>query len=107
MKKFTLLIFILLSLVGCTDNQSVRQLGGTQTKKLPPNVKLVNMTWKDSDLWILTRPMRDDEIAETYTFSENSNFGVFEGTITVVEQKVEKVKPIPTASPFVNAVIKP
>jgi hypothetical protein len=31
--------------------------------------------------------MTDDDIAETHTFQESSNFGVFEGSVTVVERK--------------------
>lgn len=31
--------------------------------------------------------MTDDDIAETHTFQESSNFGVFEGRVTVVETK--------------------
>lgn len=45
------------------------------------------ITWKDDSLWYLTRPMTDDDIAETHTFQQSSEFGVFEGTITVVESK--------------------
>ena len=38
---------------------------------------------------ILTRPMRDDEEPETHTFQQSSEFGVFEGTVTIVESVVE------------------
>ena len=47
----------------------------------------MNITWKDSDLWYLTKPMTDDDVAETYTFQEDSKMGVLEGTVTVVEHK--------------------
>lgn len=76
-----------LALPGCTDNQRARALGGTATKKLPPNMKLVNVTWKNADMWVLYRPMYPGEKAETYSFQEESNWGVLEGTVNIVETK--------------------
>lgn len=43
----------------------------------------------DDSLWYLTRPMRDDEEPETHTFQQSSEFGVFEGTVTIIESVVE------------------
>jgi len=88
MKKLYL-IFIVLSLLfllvsGCR-NMGARSFGGTTELDLPPNTKLVNITWKDDDLWYLTRPMRDDEFPEEYRFDASTNFGVFEGTVIVRE----------------------
>jgi len=97
MKKFygALLYFILLvtfttimfTFGGCTDNMKVKQYGGSAEMYLPKGQKLVVMTWKDDNLWTLTKPMTSTDIAETYTFSEESNFGVFEGTYIVHEVK--------------------
>ena len=42
---------------------------------------------EEDSLWYLTRPMRKDEEAETHTFQQSSEFGVFEGTVIVVEKK--------------------
>lgn len=65
-----------------------KNLGGNMTLELEPNQKLEEITWKDDDsLWYLTRPMRNDEKAETHIFQQSTNFGVFEGTITVIESK--------------------
>lgn len=36
-------------------------------------------------IWYLTRPMHEDETAETYEFKQDSSYGVFEGTVTIVE----------------------
>lgn len=33
--------------------------------------------------------MRDDEEPETHTFQQSSEFGVFEGTVTIIESVVE------------------
>lgn len=59
--------------------------GGTQTVNLPTKTKLVNVTWKEAGMWILTRPMRENETAETLTFSEKSSFGIMEGTVIFKE----------------------
>ncbi len=76
-----------LSLTGC-DQTMAREFGGSITLTLEPNQKLEMITWKDDDsLWYLTRPMREDEDPETHTFQQSSEFGVFEGTVTVVEVK--------------------
>lgn len=89
MKK-TLLIAALI-MCGCTDNTSASRYGGTQTINLPKGEKFVNCTWKLSDatssMWYLTRPMRTNEVAETFTFREKSAFGVLEGKVIFIETK--------------------
>lgn len=74
------------SLVAC-DQYVSRNFGGDYTYKLPKGEKLVNATWKEDSLWYLTKPMTDEDSAETYTFQADSVFGVFEGTVTVIESK--------------------
>ena len=71
----------------CTSNESVRDYGGEMTITLPVNTKLTDVEWDEDDLWYMTRPMREDEIAETHIFQEGSSFGVMEGQITFVETK--------------------
>ena len=68
-----------------TENTRAKAWGGSMTINLEQNQKLVNVTWKDADLWILTRPMRAGEQNETYYFIEKSTFGVLEGRITFIE----------------------
>ena len=90
MKKRILAILMVMvmcigSLAGC---QTVtKSFGGSMTIELEPNTKLELITWKNNSLWYCTRPMREDEEAETHTYQESSNFGVLEGTITIVETK--------------------
>ncbi len=72
-------------LTGCQG--ATKSLGGSMTLNLEPNQKLEEITWKDDSLWYLTRPMTDDDIAETHTFQQQSEFGVFEGTVTIIETK--------------------
>ena len=78
-------------LTGCGDmEQSIaRDFGGMTTINLDPNLKLEEITWKDDDLWYLTRPMREDEEPETHVFTEKGGLGtVFDGgTVIIVETK--------------------
>ena len=85
MKKFILLIIMMVCLTGC--HNTTRSFGGSMTVELPKGQKLEEITWKDADLWYLTRPMTEDDIAEVHTFQESSEFGVFEGTVTIIETK--------------------
>jgi hypothetical protein len=90
MKKKLFIIFIgvlLITLAGCTRNQMARKFGGNSKLELPSGQKLVNITWKNDNLWYLTRPMKESEIPETYMFSEDSNIGILEGSVTIVESK--------------------
>jgi len=82
-----ILLVLVILLVGCTENQRAKSFGGKTAVNLPPNEKLVNVTWKDANLWYLHRPMRSDEVAETYTFQEQSSYGVVEGVVTFKESK--------------------
>ena len=74
-----------LSLMVCQT--ATKSLGGNTTLELEPNEKLEEITWKDASLWYLTRPMTEDDIAETHVFKQSSNWGVLEGTVTIVESK--------------------
>lgn len=88
MKKFILLVLtvsLMTLLSGC--NAVARSFGGSQTINLPKGQKLVNVTWKEDSAWFLTKPMSQNDVEETYTFNEDSNFGVLEGTLTIIEHK--------------------
>lgn len=54
---------------------------------LPPNHKLVLVTWKKDSMWVLYRPMRKDEVPEEYIYQEDSTFGIIEGTIKIKESR--------------------
>lgn len=80
-----------ITLAGC---QSVaRNFGGDITLELEPGLKLKEITWKEDSLWYLTRPMREKEVPETHVFKQSSEFGVLEGSVTVVECLDEEDKP--------------
>lgn len=91
MKKSVILalaaLFLISCFVGCTEQMQIRSFGGDGTVKLPAGKKLINATWKESNLWVLTRPMRTDEQPETFLFQESSSFGIMEGSITFIETR--------------------
>lgn len=79
-------LMIAFALSGC-GQFTAKNFGGDYTINLPAGEKLVNITWKESELWYLTKPMTEDDVAETYKFQEDSTFGVLEGTVTIIEHK--------------------
>ena len=88
MKKVILSAIAIIALsTSCTENARVKAFGGERTINLPQGRKLVNVTWKETQVWYLTRPMRSDDIAETYQFQEESSWGMIEGTYNLVETK--------------------
>lgn len=70
-----------------TKQSRVKNFGGEMTYDLDVNQKLIEVTWKDNDLWILTKDMSNNDVAESYTFKESSSTGIFEGTIYINEHK--------------------
>ena len=89
MKKLLILLIILMgvTVLSCTENIRARNFGGATTLQLPKGEKLINVTWKEADLWYLTRPMNATDTAVTYAFREESSFGIFKGVITIKELK--------------------
>jgi hypothetical protein len=87
MKKTLLSLALMMGLLSCTQNQMVRQFGGSEIIQLNPGDRLVNVTWKGksgTDLWILTK--KDTTTPTQYSFKEKSNFGVLEGEIIIIEK---------------------
>lgn len=87
MKKLFLAIMLGVMVTSCTENSRVKNWGGEGTINLPKGRKLVTVTWKETQVWYLTRPMTSNDVAETYQFQEESSWGVMEGTYTIVETK--------------------
>lgn len=80
MKKALLAITILFTIItGCTDNQRARKYGGKEELELKPNEVLMNITWKESNMWVLTK----DTITNIKYFRESSNWGVWQGEIMI------------------------
>ena len=87
MKKLILTIFLGVMVASCTENSRVKSWGGEGTINLPKGRKLINVTWKEDQIWYLTRPMNSDDVAQTYKFQEESSWGVIEGTYNIIETK--------------------
>lgn len=92
----SVIAMLVLPLTAC--NTVARNYGGTMEMDLPAGEKLVECTWKDDDLFYLTRPMRTAEKPETYKFREKSNFGVLEGTVIIHEHSADEKTPKASAS---------
>ena len=86
MKKVILTIAVVFTLLSCTEKQRAKSFGGEFEVKLPKGEKLIEEKKKNEDLWYLTRKRRDGEPIETYRFTEDSSFGVMEGTVIFTEQ---------------------
>ena len=99
MKKIMLIVLAATALLlcGCGQNPNddvkssgsvvAKKVGGTANIVLPPKQKLVSVTWKRDNMWILYRPFRSGEFAEEYTYREDSVFGVMETTLRIKEQE--------------------
>lgn len=86
---FIAIIFIIVAaiFVSCTDHTMSRKFGGKETITLPKGMKLVEATWKESDLWYLLEPMDANYVPKTKIFQEDSRFGVLEGKVTFIESR--------------------
>lgn len=80
-----LLVVMGFSLTGCKS--VAKSYGGTISIDVPKGQKVIEATWKDSDVWYLTRPMRKGEEPETFTLQEDSNLGIIEGKVIFKESK--------------------
>jgi hypothetical protein len=89
MKKLGIIITLITTMlfVGCTENYKAKVWGGTMTVNLDGGQKLVDVTWKETSLWYMTKPMTSTDIAETYTFREESSFGIIQGKVIFIESK--------------------
>ena len=90
MKKIISILIIIVALFSfssCTEQMMTREWGGEMTIELPKGQELMMATWKDDDLFYLTRPMSDDYIPVKKTFKESSSFGIMESTVYFIESR--------------------
>ena len=87
MRKFILALIAAICLCSCAQQMTTRELGGEMTIELPKGQELMMVTWKDYDLFYLTRPMADDYVPMKKTFKENSAYGVLESTVYFIESR--------------------
>ena len=92
MKKRILLVGLFIGVLmcintACTRQQMTREFGGTLKIELPKGQELMEATWKEDNLFYLTRPMSEDYVPVTKTFQESSSWGVMESTVLFIESK--------------------
>lgn len=92
MKKLVIYLLISVGMASCTDNKIARKYGGSETINLPVGKKLVNITWKEEQLWLLTTDMKQGDTPQTYQFKEKSSWGILEGTVTIVETSGQPIQ---------------
>ena len=49
------------------------------TLELKPNEKLINITWKESQMWVLT----EDTVTHYKYFREKSSWGIWQGEVII------------------------
>lgn len=84
LSKQIIVFFLLTSAsISCTDNERARQYGGTESIRLKPHHKFVNITWKNNDLWVIVQ----DTLTGTYYALEKSSYGLLEGKIIIEKEQ--------------------
>lgn len=79
MKKLIIVAITLLALTSCTDNQRARSFGGTEEITLETHEKFINITWKETSLWVITQ----DTMTGLYYAREKSSFGIMQGKVII------------------------
>lgn len=87
MKRIFITLGLFAIVSSCTQNERIKHWGAEGTIILPKGRKLVTVTWKESELWYLTKPMTETDVAESYRFQEESSWGIMEGTYNIIESK--------------------
>lgn len=77
MKKLFVLLFSVIAFTSCTENQRAKNFGGTEEIQLNKNEIVLNVTWKETQMWICTK----DTVTGITYFREKSNWGMMEGTV--------------------------
>ena len=77
MKKLLIIVLISILFNACTKNARTRSFGGKEIYELQPNEILINATWKQDNLWVLTK----DTINNKFHFREKSSFGLLNGEV--------------------------
>jgi hypothetical protein len=80
MKKLMMILVVMMVVISsCTENARARHFGGNETLTLKPNEKVLNVTWKDDEMWVCTQ----DTITGVVYFREKSSWGIIEGTVVI------------------------
>ena len=88
MKTIIFTLAAIITLSSCTQNERVKQFGGSAAIEIPADQQFVNATWKGNDLWIVTKTRTSvDTVYSQYQLQESSSWGILEGTYTITETK--------------------
>ena len=68
MKNIIKLTALMTVLTLCSCNRLAKHYGGKMTVEVEKDQKVVNASWKNDSLWVLTRNRRADEFVETYKY---------------------------------------
>jgi hypothetical protein len=64
-------------LISCTQNERARTFGGSEIVEVPKNHVILTATWKENQLWVLSKDTTTNEMM----FWEKSSFGVIQGEV--------------------------
>ena len=99
MKRLLFLLMLLIAIVvgvsSCTENERAKNFGGKEDITLKPSEQFVNATWKDDNLWLITK----DTLTNQYIMREKSSYGVWEGEIRIQAAIVEAFPKEPEGKP--------
>lgn len=84
-----LICLVALCVVSC-ENYITRKFGGTMTIDVEPGYKVINATFKETEIWYFIEPMDDSYIPKQKKFVEKSKLGALEGTIIFNETRSNK-----------------
>lgn len=84
MKKILLSALAVIALAGC-DQSLTRNFGGTTNVSIPQDAQLLNVTWKEHNLWVLYF----EPSTGRCVFKEQSVVGVLQGSVVI-----EKCNPL-------------
>lgn len=85
----TLIIMLVIGVIlyFTNNNFKTKRFGGEMVIELPTGTKLINATWKDSDLWYLYEEVTDSTyVPHNKVLNEDATFGVLNGKITFIEK---------------------
>ena len=86
MNQILSLLVLIVLLMSCTQNQRARNWGGEEKIELEKGRRVVNISWHDDDIWILTEEMDSSKTPRTLEFIEKSSF-MLDGKVIIVESK--------------------
>jgi len=88
MKTIIFTLAAIITLSSCTQNERVKRFGGSAQIDIPADRQFVNATWKDNNLWVITKTRTSvDTVHNQYQLQETSSWGIVEGSYTITETR--------------------